>query len=398
MSEDQKTPNSVRKLTPNQWRLVGTAAALLSITVIAFFLMGVFMLLRDFVKTFSGVLWPLATAGILSMIFRPFVLFLQQKAKFNRTWSIITLFVCALLILSGLLLLVIPKLVDQILLFIEYLPELFQRVRETFAEHYPKVIEFISNKLGDENVDMLQEKLSNAASGLLQTSEIAIANVASFVSSTIAIGTGLAIVPVYLFFMLESRRRLTRDLKKQLSFIRQDWRDDLIFLIQEFIGSVVSFFRGQIVIALIMGILLAIGFFAIGLNFAIILGLAIGILNVIPYLGSIIGLSVALPLAYFQKDGGGVNLLLLSIGVFMAVQMIEGYLLTPRIMGKSTGLHPMVIIIAIFFWGTALDGILGMILAIPLTAFFVVAWRLAKRKYLDRTAAPEDAAARVARS
>ena len=87
-------------------------------------------------------------------------------------------------------------------------------------------------------------------------------------------------------------------------------------------------------------------------------------------------------MAYFQSDGGSIQLVLFALAIFTAVQIIEGYLLTPRIMGKSTGLHPLVIIIAIFFWGTALDGILGMILAIQLTAFFVVAWRLLKQKYL----------------
>jgi predicted PurR-regulated permease PerM len=68
--------------------------------------------------------------------------------------------------------------------------------------------------------------------------------------------------------------------------------------------------------------------------------------------------------------------------VFTLVQLIEGYFLTPRIMGDRTGLHPMAIIVAVFFWGSALSGILGMILAIPLTAFGVVFWRLAKEKYI----------------
>ena len=182
--------------------------------------------------------------------------------------------------------------------------------------------------------------------------------------------------------MLESNRDLSKDIHEQLSFLKDDWRDDAVFLINEFVGSIVLFFRGQVVIALIMGVLLAIGFTLIGLNFGIILGLGIGFLNIIPYLGSIIGIGTVLPLAYFQSDGGSLQLVIFALAIFTAVQMIEGYLLTPRIMGKSTGLHPMVIIIAIFFWGAALDGILGMILAIPLTAFFVVAWRLLKRKYL----------------
>ena len=71
------------------------------------------------------------------------------------------------------------------------------------------------------------------------------------------------------------------------------------------------------------------------------------------------------------------------IVVLTIVQTIEGYLLTPKIMGERTGLHPMVIIFAVFFWGSALGGILGMILAIPLTAFLVVCWRLAKEKYIS---------------
>ena len=94
-------------------------------------------------------------------------------------------------------------------------------------------------------------------------------------------------------------------------------------------------------------------------------------LNIVPYLGTILGLVTVLPIAYFQPDGG-IATMGFALGVFTVVQLFESYFLTPRIMGQSTGLHPLVIIIAIFFWGTALGGILGMILAIPLTAFFVV--------------------------
>jgi predicted PurR-regulated permease PerM len=94
-----------------------------------------------------------------------------------------------------------------------------------------------------------------------------------------------------------------------------------------------------------------------------------------------VGLSITIPLAYFQPDGGWPVLIgvLITIGV---VQAVEAYILTPRIMGKTTGLHPMAVIFAMFFWGTALGGIFGLIMAIPLTAFLVVFWRLLKEKYL----------------
>ena len=145
---------------------------------------------------------------------------------------------------------------------------------------------------------------------------------------------------------------------------------------------VVSFFRGQLIVAFLQGLLFAVGFSLVGLRYGFVLGLVLGFLNIIPYLGSIVGLSVALPLALFQ-NGGGWLLVAWVLGVFAVVQLIEGYLLTPKIMGDRTGLHPVAIIVAIFFWGSALNGILGMILAIPLTAFLVVAWRLAKDKYIE---------------
>lgn len=106
-----------------------------------------------------------------------------------------------------------------------------------------------------------------------------------------------------------------------------------------------------------------------------------GFLNIIPYLGSIVGLSIALPVAYFQ-EGGGWDTLLWVLAVFAVVQLIEGYVLTPKIMGNRTGPHFMAIIVDIFFWGVALGGILDVILAIPLTAFLVSFWHLAKEKYI----------------
>ena len=144
-----------------------------------------------------------------------------------------------------------------------------------------------------------------------------------------------------------------------------------------------AFFRGQLLIGCIMGVLLAIGFSLAGLKFGLALGLITGLINIVPYLGSVLGLSVVLPLALLQSDGGGLGLLGACIGVFVAVQAIEGWLLTPRIMGKQTGLHPVAIIFAVFFWGQAFSGVLGMLLAVPLTAFVVIAWRLLRRKYFD---------------
>lgn len=198
----------------------------------------------------------------------------------------------------------------------------------------------------------------------------------------LAFGAHLAIVPVYLFFFLLVRGSSVEQVRPHLPFLRPGVRDDVIFLLREFIGIVESFFRGQLLIGLIMGVLLALGFTLVGLKFGLVLGLVVGVLNVVPYLGTILGLATTLPLALLQPDGGW-RLVALVLLVKVVVQAIEGWLLTPRIMGHQTGLHPVTIIVAVFFWGTAFQGVLGMLLAIPLTAFFVTAWRLLKHKYLE---------------
>ena len=94
-----------------------------------------------------------------------------------------------------------------------------------------------------------------------------------------------------------------------------------------------------------------------------------------------IGILTVLPLAYFQDDGGVILIGLCAL-VFLIGQLLTDYIFTPRIMGNKTGMSPMLIIFSVFFWGVALGGLMGMILAIPLTAFFLVFWRLAREKYL----------------
>jgi len=377
-------------LTTPQRRLAATALALVSSAVILAFLFAVFYGLRLFVNAFAHVLWPLAVAGILALMLRPVVEALERRMKLSRLWAIVVLYALVTTTALAGLALLLPTVIEQAIRLIGYLPDFLKSLQELVEENYPTVISFLEEKFGIDAIARLKEYVGRSLSLLVQASEPALATVQSFVIQTAAVATGLAILPIYLFFLLHTDRDLFADLREQLSFVKKDWREDIVFLIGEFVGSIVSFFRGQLVIALIMGVIIAAGFTVIGLNFAIVLGLGIGILNIIPYLGSIIGLATSLPLAYFQSEGGGWPLALGALAVFAAAQAIEGYFLTPRIMGQRTGLHPMVIIVAIFFWGAALDGILGMILAIPLTAFFVVAWRLLKRKYLVRLDSSQD--------
>jgi predicted PurR-regulated permease PerM len=189
------------------------------------------------------------------------------------------------------------------------------------------------------------------------------------------------VLPVYFAFFLTLRPR-GRGGDDVLPFLKRETRDDVLYLAREFVNIVVTFFRGQLIVALLMGVLFAIGFTLIGLRYGFVLGLMLGLLNIIPYLGSMVGLAVCVPLAFFQ-EGGGLTKAILVLVVFTVVQLLEGNLLTPRIVGQRTGLHPLVVIVSFFFWSTALPGIFGMILAVPLTAFLLVVWRLMREKYIE---------------
>jgi len=370
-------------LSPLQRKLITTALAGLSIFVIGALLFEVFQLLSRFVHTFSGVLWPLAVAGIIAMLLQPVVGFFEQKTSLNRIGAIIVLYFLVVLVLGAILGLVVPLLVEQTIVFIKALPTIVSKLQEAIDNRFPQVMDYLVSTLGQAKVDQISSEIQSQFSSLPEKVVPMVSRVGTYASSAVGLITGLAIIPVYVFFFLNARGDKTGNIKKQLSWLKSDFRDDVVFLGSQFGYSMEAFFRGQILIGLIMGVLLGLGFSLAGISFGFPLGLLIGLLNIIPYFGTMIGLATVLPIAWFQP-GGGPILAATGLGIFVAVQMLEGYFLTPRIMGDKTGLHPLTIIIAIFFWGIALGGILGMILAIPLTAFFVVAWRLLREKYLER--------------
>lgn len=368
-------------LTSGQRRVVGGAITLSATVISAALLVAAVIGLARLIGYFSAVLWPLCAAGVLAMIFRPIVDEAQRRLNLRRPAAVVLLYGIFSLLLTGVLVIVLPPLIDQTLDFLAYLPTFGGDAVHYLKQYYPQWVELVKRQLTHPAVQQMIVGVGDKAKTLLAQALPSLHAAAGGVLGFVGFATHVAIIPVYLFFFLLSRGGATRDLPAQLTFLKEGVRNDVVFLIREFIVIVESFFRGQLIIAGIMGVLLVLGFSLVGLKFALVLGLAIGVLNIVPYLGTIVGLAIALPLAFFQP-GGGWQLVGFVVLVKVVVQAIEGWILTPRIMGARTGLHPVAIIVAIFFWGAAFSSVLGMLLAIPLTAFIVTAWRLVKRKYL----------------
>ena len=369
-------------LTPAQRKLVGFALGFAAICATGWLLYILLAGVARFIGFFSGVIWPLAVAGIVALVMRPVVTLIEQRLKVNRPLAVVLLYLVILLLVAALLFTFIPAIVTQILDFIAYLPVLWQKTVAWTELHYPEWLAVVRPYLDNPTVKAALESLALQAQNLLGHLAPTLQSASAGIFGLFGFAASLAVIPVYLFFFLLSNSDPTKALPEHLPFLKAEHRDDVVFLVREFLGILVAFFRGQLLIGLIMGVLLATGFSFGGLKFGLAIGLITGLLNIVPYLGSILGLSVALPLAFLQP-GGGLPLVGICLVVFAAVQAIEGWLLTPRIMGRQTGLHPVAIIVAVFFWGKALGGILGMMLAVPLTAFFVTAWRLARRKYFN---------------
>lgn len=387
MSTHTETPRPL--LSEPQRRLVAFATSFGAVVISIGLVCLCISVLGQLLDFFSSVLWPLFTAIILALMLRPCVDFLEHKLKMKRIFAVIVLFAVFLLAASGVLMLVLPPLVGQIVDFVAYVPELWTKVVDYTNKHYPEWRALVTTHLENPTVRQIVDTAAGEIQGLLSQAIPSIKAAGGGLLSLFTFLTALFLIPVYLFFFLLGSGTSTNgnagmdSIGAQLGFLRPSLREDIVFLVKEFVAIIVSFFRGQLLICLIMGLLLATGFSLIGLKFGLFLGLACGLLNIIPYLGTTVGLLTTLPLAFFQPDGGW-KLVGLVLLVKIIVQNIEGWVLTPKIMGERTGLHPAAIIFSLFFWAAALGGLLGMILAIPLSAFFVTAWRLAKRKYFSQ--------------
>ena len=444
-------------LSDRQRKFLGFVACFAGALLLGSLLASVILILNRAFDLFGGVIWSLAISGMLAILLRPIVTFLEEKIKLGRFSSILLLYILVITSAGSATWLLGGKIIFQTKEFLgtaadwpdqleekakdSLPPETWESISgqvESFKEYWKGIVgeetnsilvlpppeQEIYDTLGTdqretfrlldseekhvffaieekvEQIEYLDRKASEIHNRAMETMEKQGGEIAEKSAAVIqsawsgllgffAQMTYLAVIPIYLFYFLSSNRNLIDELDRELSFLSDSVREDVLFLIREFVSILVSFFRGQLMIGLLMGVGYAIGFSISGLKFGITLGLLFGLLNIVPYLGSIVGIITALLVAYLQPEGiaetGEWNVLI-GCGIsFVIVQVIESYYLTPKIMGQQTGLHPVVVMVSIFFWGTALGGILGMIFGIPLTAFIIVAWRLLCRKYFNRS-------------
>lgn len=190
---------------------------------------------------------------------------------------------------------------------------------------------------------------------------------------------GFGFVPIYVYYFLADEDRISKQWHELVPMRRSPLRDEVISVLSEINTSLVSYFRGQIVVAGCNGLLTFIGLSIIGIGkYSLVLGIITGALSIVPFLGIICSIIPALLLGFLSAQNDHTLQWLrpvLVLVVFAVVQMTESMFITPRVQSHSTGLHPLAIIIGILFWSMLLPGLLGPIVAVPLTCAVVVLLR-----------------------
>lgn len=393
--------------TPQQSRLFWAALTGLAVALILGLLVGMIWGMGQVLDKLSPVIWPVAVAGVLAYLLDPVVDFFERR-RVPRPRAILLVFLIGLFLVLAVFSSVVPQVVVQTHQLGTQLPEFAAKTEnrlEAWATHPPSwLIRFfpaeftpVSPEGSNTNSPALTDPgtSSNPAAATPVTGDTAsllkqwlgadpVETITGWLKNIVPkVGTwmfgqvakaaglfgviaGLALIPIYLFYLLLEKRAIIANWTTYLPVRDSDFKEELVFVLQSINDYLIAFFRGQVLVAICDGVLYGVGFALIGLPYAFLIGAVAMVLTIIPFLGAIVTCGAALLIALVTF--GDWQHPLLVLGVFAVVQGIEGYVLQPKIIGDRVGLHPMVIIIAIMTGTTMLGGVLGGLLAIPLAA------------------------------
>lgn len=366
--------------TPRQRGIVADGLTVLAASAVVGFVGALVWVLLDIVAALQQVLAPFLVAAMMAMLFKPYYTVINKLVGGSHVLSL-ALFYLSVLVPLGLVVWFFGEmLVDQFIGLIERIPDLLQRM-EHLPEQQRADLQKLFERLHLWNPDTKQFALSAQWNAQALFSRFGSHLVRAGVGAWEAVVAllGWMILPVYLAFFLVDEPPSAASIGRYLPFLKESTRDDIVELAVQFENIVLAFFRGQVLVAFIQAVLFGTGFWMVGLDFGFIIGFVLGLLNIVPYLGNAVGLLVVVPMAFLS---GGLWQLGLVLLVFMTVQTLDSYFITPRIMGRRTGLHPVTIIFSLLFWSVVLGGFLGLLLGIPLSAFVVLLGRLLRSKYI----------------
>lgn len=390
--------------TAFQRNVLWTAITALSITVIGWLAVKLIDLATQVMSFLQPILVPFAVAGVLAYLLEPGVEWLERRGL-SRHRSVLLAFALFTVAIGGLGWWIIVKLDDPAHHLADRVPVYYSKVQKA-------VIDFSTRIEKDYDIRLLPRTEAVAAPAAVESGApvtvvadkaAAVADtdfqallrgdwvktnlpklpgiVWSFLTKSVGGFLGVfgfmlsfIIVPLYLYYFLIESAKIQESWSDYLPLRASAFKDEVVHCLNEINSYLVAFFRGQLFVSVINGIATGIGLVIVGLDFGLLIGLALCLAGIIPYLGIALCWIPAVIIASVQGGSALVSadpwwiMPLVVTGVFALVQQIDALFITPRIVGEAVGLHPMTVIASVLVWGLLLGGLLGAILAVPLTA------------------------------
>jgi predicted PurR-regulated permease PerM len=414
--------------SPFQRQALWSALTAISVVVIGAIAVGLVMLGTTVLSYLQPVLVPLAVAGIIAYLLDPVIVQLQ-KWGLSHQGAMLTVFIGFLLSVVGLIVAVVVPAVGQgVDIYKEW--DTYQTRAITLVK------EGISSVQTQINGGVAEEYYNKGVDWITREGPQLSAKLGTWILSRLqgAFGffgyiLGLFLVPIYLFYFLREGHKISQTWADYIPLRASQLKDEVVGTLTEVNGYLISFFRGQMVVSLIDGVLVAIALSAINLPYALLIGVFLAILGLIPYIGNLLVMipAILISVAHFgasawgkvvvpgsavvgevakvqlegkskpvsqivteiSPDGLSAEVLihawdfmphvwaypLMVLLIFVTLQQVNGLVTAPRIVGDSVGLHPLTVIFSVLFWSLLLGGLLGALLAVPLTAAIKVLFR-----------------------
>lgn len=292
-----------------------------------------------------------------------------ENIGFSRILATVTITILAILLFVVMALLVVPSLVDQALALVNIAPQLFQDLQAFLTERFPSLVDEQSN---------LRKSLGNLGETIQSRGGELLNGVLASLQNVLNVIVLVVLVPVITFYLLLDWDRMVARIDDLLP---RDHAPVVRRLASEIDSTLAAFIRGQGTVCLILGTFYAVALMLVGLQFGLVVGFIAGLISFIPYVGALVGGVLAIGLAIFQFWGewhwiGAVA------AIFAIGQMLEGNVLTPKLVGGSVGLHPVWLIFALSAFGT-MFGFVGMLVAVPVAASIGVLARYGISQYKE---------------
>nr|WP_092067270.1 AI-2E family transporter [Dendrosporobacter quercicolus]NSL46498.1 AI-2E family transporter [Dendrosporobacter quercicolus DSM 1736]SDL52975.1 Predicted PurR-regulated permease PerM [Dendrosporobacter quercicolus] len=297
-------------------------------------------------------LYPFIIGLFLAYLLNPAVCYLETKG-FKRLWAILLLYILLFSILLGGGSQLIPLLVRELEDFGAELPQMAAKVAE--------LIQMIQNQYQNAGLPFsMRTALDQAVLRMETETQMFVSAVAQGIVNMLSHAIGLVVSPVLAFYLLHDWYLIKEEL---LSLLPGRWRTEILSIFKDINKVLNGVIRGQIIIAVFVGMLISTGLYFLNLKYALLIGILAGVLDVIPYFGAIIGAAPAVAMALLFSPVLALKVALL----FFVVHQLEGAVIQPKIMGESVGLHPLSVIFFVFIGGEV-GGLAGMLLGVPLAA------------------------------